>query len=178
MSSEIRTISYLLHPPMLDEAGLVPAVRWYLQGFSERSNIAVDLDMLESFERLPRDLETTIFRLVQECLTNIHRHSDSRVATIRISRMDDHVEVEVRDQGKGIPQEKLSEMISSGTAGVGIGGMRERARQLGGTLEVKSEGEGRGTTVLARLPVGSVSNANEAVSSQANANEQIPRLVV
>jgi signal transduction histidine kinase len=178
MSSEIRTISYLLHPPMLDEAGLVPAVRWYLQGFSERSNIAVDLDMLESFERLPRDLETTIFRLVQECLTNIHRHSDSRVATIRISRMDEHVEVEVRDQGKGIPQEKLSEMISSGTAGVGIGGMRERARQLGGTLEVKSEGEGRGTTVLARLPVGSVSNANEAVSSQANANEQIPRLVV
>jgi signal transduction histidine kinase len=153
MTAEIRTISYLLHPPMLDEAGLIPAVSWYLQGFSERSKIAVDLDMSEDFERLPRDLETTIFRVVQECLTNIHRHSESRAATIRISRLDAHVEVEVRDQGKGIPQEKLSEMISSGTAGVGIGGMRERARQLGGTLDVKSEGEGKGTTVLARLPV-------------------------
>jgi signal transduction histidine kinase len=153
MSSEIRTISYLLHPPLLDEAGLIPAVRWYLQGFSERSKIAVDLNMSEDFERLPRDLETTIFRLVQECLTNIHRHSESQVATIRISRLNAHVEVEVRDQGKGMPQEKLFEMISSGTAGVGIGGMRERTRQLGGTLEVKSEGQGKGTTVLARLPV-------------------------
>jgi signal transduction histidine kinase len=153
MSAEIRTISYLLHPPLLDEAGLIPAMRWYLQGFSERSKITVDLDMSKDFERLPRDLETTIFRLVQECLTNIHRHSESRVATIRISRLHAHVEVEVRDQGKGIPQEKLSEMTSSGTAGVGIGGMRERARQLGGTLEVKSGGEGKGTTVLARLPV-------------------------
>jgi signal transduction histidine kinase len=153
MTSEIRTISYLLHPPMLDEAGLIPAVRWYLQGFSERSNITVQLEVLEDFGRLARELETTIFRLVQECLTNIHRHSQSPVATIRISQTDAHVDVEVRDEGRGIPQEKLSEMISSGTAGVGIGGMRERARQLGGTLEVKSEGEGKGTTVLARLPV-------------------------
>lgn len=153
MSSEIRTISYLLHPPMLDEAGLIPAVRWYLQGFSERSKITVDLQVSEHFERLPGDLETTIFRVVQECLTNIHRHSQSRIATIRITRLNTHVEVEVRDQGRGIPQEKLSEIVYSGTAGVGIGGMRERARQLGGTLEVKSEGEGKGTAVLARLPV-------------------------
>jgi signal transduction histidine kinase len=153
MSSEIRTISYLLHPPMLDEAGLIPAVRWYLQGFSERSNITVDLDVSENFERLSGDLETAIFRVVQECLTNIHRHSQSRVATIRLSRLNTQVEVEVRDQGKGIPQEKLSEIVYSGTAGVGIGGMRERARQLGGTLEVRSEGEGKGTVVLARLPV-------------------------
>ena len=115
--------------------------------------------MAADFGRLATDLETTIFRLVQECLTNIHRHSQSRVATIRISQTDAHVEVEVRDEGRGIPQEKLSEMISSGTAGVGIGGMRERARQLGGTLEVKSEGEGKGTTVLARLPVTTNSSA-------------------
>ena len=153
MTSEIRTISYLLHPPMLDEAGLISAVRWYLQGFSERSHITVELDVSQDFERLPRELETTVFRLVQECLTNIHRHSESRVATIRITRLDACVEVEVADQGKGIPPEKLSEMVSSGTAGVGISGMRERARQLGGTLEVKSEGQGKGTTVLARLPV-------------------------
>jgi signal transduction histidine kinase len=113
MTSEIRTISYLLHPPMLDEAGLIPAVRWYLQGFSERSNITVQLEVLEDFGRLARDLETTIFRLVQEC-TNIHRHSQSQVATIRIRQTDAHVEVEVRDEGRGIPQEKLSEMISSG----------------------------------------------------------------
>ena len=153
MTSEIRTISYLLHPPMLDEAGLIPALRWYLQGFSERSKITVDLEVSEDFERLSGDLETTIFRVVQECLTNIHRHSQSRVAMIRIRRLNAHVEVEVRDQGKGISQEKLSEMLSSGTAGVGIGGMRERARQLGGSLEVKSAGEGKGTAVLARLPV-------------------------
>jgi signal transduction histidine kinase len=152
MTSEIRTISYLLHPPMLDEAGLIPALRWYLQGFSERSKITVALDVSQDFERLPGDLETTIFRVVQECLTNIHRHSESRIATIRISRLNAHVEVEVRDQGKGIPQEKLSEIVYSGTAGVGIGGMRERARQLGGTLEVKSGGEGKGTVVVARLP--------------------------
>lgn len=164
MSSEIRTISYLLHPPMLDEAGLIPAVRWYLQGFAERSKIAVDFDVSEDLERLPRDLETTIFRVVQECLTNIHRHSESRVATIRLSRLDAHVDVEVRDQGKGIPQEKLCEMVSSATAGVGIAGMRERARQLGGTLEVKSEGEGKGTTVLARLPVPTTSTPMVAVA--------------
>ena len=165
MTSEIRTISYLLHPPMLDEAGLISAVRWYLQGFSERSHIAVELEVSDGFERLPRDVETAVFRLVQECLTNIHRHSESQVATIRITRLDTRVEVEVRDQGKGIPPERLSEVVSSGTAGVGISGMRERARQLGGTLEVKSEGEGKGTTVLARLPVTSSSSRVIAAAS-------------
>jgi signal transduction histidine kinase len=155
MSTDIRTISYLLHPPLLDEAGLSSALTWYVKGFSERSKIEIDLDIPEDFGRLPRDLETAVFRIVQECLTNIHRHADSRVAKIRIAQRDGHIRVEVKDQGKGIPVHKRTEIISSatGTPGVGIRGMRERLRQLGGTLELHSDGEGKGTLVAALLPV-------------------------
>jgi signal transduction histidine kinase len=151
--SNIRTISYLLHPPMLDEAGLAPALRWFVQGFVERSQIAVELDLPEDLERLPQEFETTIFRVVQECLTNILRHSESRVAAIRLLRSSDEVQVEVRDSGKGIPSQKLSEMASSRTFGVGIRGMRERVGQLGGALEINSDGSGAGTVVMARLPI-------------------------
>jgi signal transduction histidine kinase len=155
MSTDIRTISYLLHPPLLDEAGLSSALTWYVKGFSERSKIEIDLDIPEDFGRLPRDLETAVFRIVQECLTNIHRHADSQVAKIRIAQRDGHIQVEVKDQGKGIPALKRTEIISSatGTPGVGIRGMRERLRQLGGTLELHSDGEGKGTLVAALLPV-------------------------
>jgi len=155
MSTDIRTISYLLHPPLLDEAGLSSALTWYIKGFSERSKIDVHLDMPENFDRLPRDLETAIFRIVQECLTNIHRHSQSAVAKIRIAQRDGHVRVEVEDDGKGIPAQKRLEIVSSatGTPGVGIRGMRERLRQLGGTLELRSDGEGKGTLITARLPL-------------------------
>jgi signal transduction histidine kinase len=153
MSTDIRTISYLLHPPLLDEAGLASALRWYIQGFTERSGIKVDLKLAEDFDRLPRDLETAIFRLVQECLTNIHRHSESPIATITITRFESEVQVEVVDQGTGIPPEKKSGLLSEGTPGVGIRGMRERLRQLGGTLEIDSNGNGKGTIVVARLPV-------------------------
>ena len=152
MSKEIRTISHLLHPPLLDEAGLSSALRWYIQGFVERSGIEVDLDLAENFGRLPRELETTIFRVVQECLTNIHRHSGSPIAQIRLARSDSSVRVEIHDKGKGIPQEKRLEMASSGTAGVGIRGMRERIRQLGGSLDIESAETGRGTTIIVRLP--------------------------
>jgi signal transduction histidine kinase len=152
MSTDIRTISYLLHPPLLDEAGLVSALRWYIQGFTERSKIHVDLDLADDFDRLPHDVETAIFRLVQECLTNVHRHSGSTVAKIRIVRTPDEVRVEVQDQGKGIPVERQSELSSGGTPGVGIRGMRERLRQLGGTLEIASNGAGHGTSIVARLP--------------------------
>jgi signal transduction histidine kinase len=154
ISSDIRTISYLLHPPLLDEAGLSSALTWYVKGFSERSKIDVDLRIPENFGRLSRDLETAIFRVVQECLTNIHRHSGSSVARILIEHSDGHVRVEVEDKGKGIPSQKRAEIISSpsGTPGVGIRGMRERLRQLGGTLEIHSSGEGKGTRISARLP--------------------------
>src|SRR5579863_664382 len=99
INKEVRTISYLLHPPLLDEAGLASALRWYVEGFSQRSKIVVDLDIREDFARLPRDLETVIFRIVQECLTNIHRHSGSPTARIRVSQLDGKVCLQVEDHG-------------------------------------------------------------------------------
>lgn len=154
MSSDIRTISYLLHPPLLDEAGLASALTWYIKGFSERSKIDIQLNIPNDFGRLPRDLETAIFRVVQECLTNIHRHSGSRVAKISIAHTDGHVRVEVEDKGKGIAPQKHAELVSlqPATPGVGVRGMRERLRQLGGTLDIQSDGEGKGTLVTACLP--------------------------
>lgn len=174
MSTDIRTISYLLHPPLLDEAGLSSALRWYIDGFSERSKIDVNLDMPEDFGRLPSELETAIFRIVQECLTNIHRHADSPVAKIRISQHDHHIRVEVGDKGKGIPAHKREEIVSSasGIPGVGIRGMRERLRQLGGTLELSSGGEGKGTLITARLPIPASTSSvgpHETKSAAANA---------
>jgi signal transduction histidine kinase len=157
LSQEVRTISHLLHPPLLDEAGLTSALRWYVEGFAQRSKIKVDLEVPQDFERLARESETAIFRTVQECLTNIHRHSESPTARIRIAASDSHVFVEVEDRGRGIPQEKQLEMTSTGTPGVGIRGMRERFRQLGGSLEIYSKG--KGTLIVARLPV-SVASAS------------------
>jgi signal transduction histidine kinase len=150
MSKEVRTISHLLHPPLLDEAGLASALRWCVDGFAQRSRIKVDLDMPDDFGRLPSEMETAIFRVVQECLTNIHRHSGSPVAKIVLRQRHDEILIEISDQGKGIPAEKLEEMASSGTPGVGVRGMRERLRQLGGTLEIQSNSGG--TTVTVRLP--------------------------
>jgi len=151
VSREIRTISHLLHPPLLDIAGLASALRWYVDGFSERSNIKVDLEVPSAFGRLPDELEITIFRIVQECLTNIHRHSGSTTATIRLHQEGDRLTIQVQDRGKGIPFEKQPELIESGRGGVGFTGMRERLRRLGGTLEIKSDGSG--TTVSATLKV-------------------------
>lgn len=155
MSKEVRTISYLLHPPLLDEAGLSSAVRWFIDGFVERSKIKVDLEIPDDFGRFSREVETAVFRVVQECLTNIHRHSGSPIAKVRITHSDGLVLVEVADRGKGIPAEKLIEMDSAGMLGVGLRGMRERIRQLGGNLEVSSDG--KGVVVTARLPVANAS---------------------
>jgi signal transduction histidine kinase len=161
MTRDIRTISHLLHPPLLDEVGLRPALQVYIEGFAERSKISVDLDLSRDFARLPRDTETAIFRFVQECLTNVHRHAGSTVAHIRVTRCDGQVEVEVRDQGKGIPAEKLSELTVTGSPGVGLRGMKERLAQLGGTLEVTSNGNG--TAILAKLPV--TNSASKSVTA-------------
>jgi len=159
LSNEVRTISHLLHPPLLDEVGLSSALRVYLEGFAQRSKIAVDLQIPSDFGRLPSELETAIFRVVQECLTNIHRHSGSAVAKIFISRSDSSVRIEVQDKGKGISPAKRSEMELGGKAGVGIRGMGERVRQLGGALEIQSEHGGGGTTILVRLPIQSSASA-------------------
>jgi len=170
MSSDIRTISYLLHPPLLDEAGLSSALTWYIQGFSERSKIEVHLDIPEDFGRLSRDLETAVFRVVQECLTNIHRHSESKVAKIAITHSDGHIRVQVEDKGKGVPPQKRAEIISSAAAtpGVGIRGMRERLRQLGGSLEIHSNGDGKGTVVTAWVPANAVPPQATVKSSAAS----------
>src|SRR6516164_10726120 len=151
VSKEIRTMSHLLHPPLLDEAGLESAIRWYIDGFAERSKIHVDLDMPPNFDRLSSDQEIALFRVVQECLTNIHRHSESPTAAIRITREDGEVHLEVKDEGKGIPQDQQVALNSYGAMGVGFRGMRERLRQLGGTLNINSSEEG--TVVCATLPV-------------------------
>jgi PAS domain S-box-containing protein len=151
-SSEIRTLSHLLHPPLLDIAGLASSLRWYVDGFSERSKIKVNLDIPTDFARLPDDVELAIFRIVQECLTNIHRHSGSTTAEIRIQQDNGRLRVEVRDNGRGIPEEKQRELVGSSRGGVGFGGMRERLRPLGGTLEIHSNSNG--TVVKATLAVG------------------------
>jgi signal transduction histidine kinase len=161
MSTEVRTISHLLHPPLLDEAGLSSALRWYVDGFAVRSKIKLDLDLPDDFRRLPGESETAIFRVVQECLTNIHRHSGSPIARIRLRQRDHQVIVEIEDKGQGIPPEKQQEMTSSGAPGVGIRGMRERLRQLGGTLEIHSNLSG--TVVVVKLPFADPSSSPNPV---------------
>jgi PAS domain S-box-containing protein len=148
---EVRTLSHLLHPPMLDEVGLLPAIRWFVSGFSQRSGIDVDLELPDSLRRLPSELETTIFRVVQESLTNVHRHSGSELATVRLEVANHHAALWVIDHGRGIPSQKLSSRSENLTVGVGILGMRERLRQLGGQLDITSSNEG--TTVHVTIPL-------------------------
>jgi PAS domain S-box-containing protein len=150
LSKEIRTLSYLLHPPLLDEAGLTSAISWYVDGFAKRSKIAVDLELPEDLGRLPRELEIVIFRIIQESLTNIHRHSGSPSAKICLRRSESSVDFEISDRGVGIPEEILQRKKTART-GVGVRGMEERVRQFGGTLQVVSSPEG--TTVIARMPL-------------------------
>jgi signal transduction histidine kinase len=150
--TQIRTLSYLLHPPFLDERGLLSALRWYAAGFAERSGIKVDLDLPESFERLPVDTETALFRVVQESLINIHRHAGSETARISLRPAADTLVLEVEDRGRGIPAPTLEEIMhGGGTVGVGIAGMCERIEQLGGRFEIVSNAEG--LTVRVRLPL-------------------------
>jgi signal transduction histidine kinase len=148
-SKQIRTISHLLHPPLLEEAGLASALRCFIEGFSERSKIGTKLDIPKAFTGLSKEIELSIFRVVQECLTNVHRHSGSSTAEIRIIQDEARVRVEIEDAGKGIPLDSAFE--SPARSGVGLRGMRERLRQLGGTLQIQSNGQG--TLVTATLPV-------------------------
>jgi len=151
--TEIRTLSYLLHPPFLDEMGLLSALRWYVGGFAERSGITVDLELPEQFDRLPRDTETALFRIVQESLINIHRHAESETARIRLQHAARTLVLEIEDWGRGIPKASLEQFTSGeGVVGVGIAGMSERIERLGGRLELTSSAGG--TTVRVRVPLG------------------------
>jgi PAS domain S-box-containing protein len=152
LSREIRTTSYLLHPPLLDENGLSQAIHWYMQGLTERTDLEIELNIPENFGRLPADLELTIFRIVQEGLTNIHRHSGSKTATIRLSRNANSVLLKIEDHGKGISPEKLVAIRAQRT-GVGITGMRERVRHLKGAMDIQSNGTGATISVTFPIPV-------------------------
>jgi PAS domain S-box-containing protein len=147
---QIRTISHLLHPPLLDEAGLASALDWYVNGFSQRSNIDVSLDLPSDLGRLSRELELTIFRVVQESLTNIHRHSGSRTAAILITREDTRLSLQIRDTGRGMCRTK-AKAVTGASSGVGLRGMRERLAQVGGDLTLQSDGDG--TLITAILPL-------------------------
>jgi signal transduction histidine kinase len=150
--TSIRTLSYLLHPPFLDEAGLLSALRWYASGFAKRSGIQVDLDLPTALERLPQVVETTLFRIVQEALINIHHHAESSTALIRLRVDALRLTLEIADRGRGMPSEVIAELPTGGGAlGVGVAGMRERLQQLDGTLEIESSA--RGTTVRAQIPL-------------------------
>ncbi len=150
--TETRTISYLLHPPMLDEAGFDSAARWYVDGFSRRSGIKVNLSFPPKLGRMHRDVEVALFRAVQEGLTNIHRHSGGSVVDIYLRVDTKQLRLEIKDNGRGIPQKRLRTLIESAAeAGVGLAGMRERMRELGGSLEIRSDRAG--TTVVISIPV-------------------------
>jgi PAS domain S-box-containing protein len=152
MSREIRTLSYLLHPPLLDELGLVSAVKEYAEGFSERSGIKLELDIQTGFARLPQEAETALFRIVQESLANIQRHSGTQTATIHLRGDSTCVNLDISDRGRGMSKNAIERGNGSGTRlGVGILGMRERMTQLGGKLEIESSS--LGTTVRVAIPL-------------------------
>ena len=166
LDREIRTMSYLLYPPMLDESGLPAALRVYAQGLRQRSGLDISLRIPANFGRFPREIELAMFRIIQECLTNVHRHSGSSKAVISIARLGDVVSLEVEDYGKGMSPDKLREIQSQGS-GVGIRGMRERVRQFNGHLEVVASGSG--TKVSAKFPAAQASSSQhfDIQSSQA-----------
>ncbi len=164
-TSELRTISYLLHPPFFDELGLAPALRSYVEGFAKRSGIQITLEVEPHLARLGHETELTIFRVVQEALANVHRHSQSRVATVLLFRDAGNIRLEVIDEGRGIPPDVL-DRVQEGLAGMGTAGMRERIRLLGGHLEISSDNTG--TCVRALVPMSSQqSGLSEAKTSAA-----------
>ncbi len=150
LTQEIRTASYLLHPPLLDDAGLSGALRWYVTGFSKRSGIAITLELDDTLGRLPRELETAVFHIVQESLTNIHRHSGSKTAALRIARTAGRLLLEIEDEGSGIPADKLREIETQGS-GVGLAGMRERVLHFNGDIRITSVSTG--TRIAVAFPI-------------------------
>ena len=148
---EIRTMSYLLHPPLLDEVGLACAAEWYIEGFAKRSGIEVKADLPKSQARLPKSVEIVLFRVLQESLTNVHRHSGASQVSIHFQLRAEGAILEIRDFGIGIAEERLRLLNrASAETGVGLAGMRERLYELNGKLEIASDG--RGTSIRATVP--------------------------
>jgi len=148
--TEIRTISHLLHPPGLDEAGFASAARWYAEGFAKRSGLNLKTSISDPPQRMPREIEIALFRVVQESLINIHRHSKGGSAELTFAATPERALLNIKDDGVGIPADVLHRFESSGTSGVGLAGMRERIRELGGEFKVESRG---GTSVEVTLPL-------------------------
>jgi signal transduction histidine kinase len=152
--SQTRTISYLLHPPLLDELGFASAAKWFIEGFSKRTGIQVTVEISKQAERLPRDLELVLFRILQETLTNIQRHSKSTRAIVSVEAKSEQVSMSVRDYGEGIPKEMLATFEANGApGGVGLAGISERVREFGGKWDLKSSGAG--TEVSVKIPLAS-----------------------
>ena len=149
--SEVRTLSHLLHPPLLDEMGFATAAKWFVEGFAKRSGVKVELNLQEDLPRLPDAIEIGLFRVLQEGLTNIHRHSGSAKAEIGLNLEKDMLSLLVRDYGKGIPVAVLEKWQSTGAAGIGLTGMQERIKELGGQVEINNTGNG--TQVSVKVPV-------------------------
>ena len=150
--TETRTISHLLHPPMLDETGFGSAAGWYVDGFAQRSGIKVNLNLPPELGRLHRDIEMALFRAVQEALTNVHRHSGASVVDIGLTLDAKQIRLEVKDNGQGIAQKRLKRLIEGAAeAGVGLAGMRERLRELGGSLQIQSDQTG--TKIVVWVPL-------------------------
>jgi signal transduction histidine kinase len=150
---EVRTMAYLLHPPLFEEIGLVSAARWYVMGFMKRSGIHVAMS-LDEIGRLPRPIEMALFRVVQESLTNVHRHASTSTASVRLTKTANEVVLDIQDCGHGLREDlaKQNDAPMPDTFGVGIQGMRERIRQLAGTFDV--EFTDKGTTVRVTVPLG------------------------
>jgi len=155
---EVRTISHLLHPPLLDELGFHSAARWYTEGFAKRSNIAVNLRFADYNGRLPREVELALFRVLQESLTNVHRHSQATHVHIEVQPSEGSVVLIVSDDGLGLNSETLRRFQEGGAGGIGLGGMRERIAELGGALEVQSGPAG--TEIRATLPTHGANSAS------------------
>jgi signal transduction histidine kinase len=148
---DTRTLSHLLHPPLLDEAGFLSAAKWYVDGFGQRSGISTKLDLPTHIDRLPRRTEIALFRILQEALTNVHRHSGSRAVHVWVTTDDQSVVLKVQDFGKGIPREIVDRFWKTGNVGVGLAGIRERLKELSGRLELDSDVQG--TVLQATIPV-------------------------
>jgi signal transduction histidine kinase/CheY-like chemotaxis protein len=164
LTQEIRTASYLLHPPLLDDAGLSGALRWYVAGLSKRSGIAITLELDDSLGRLPRDLEAAVFHIVQESLMNIHRHSGSKTATLRIARTGGRLLLDIEDEGSGIPADKLRDIQTQGS-GVGIAGMRERVLHFNGDIRITSVSTGTRIAVTFPVEPGAARGESRALNS-------------